>query len=541
MTFRVGVDYHFKIDYANQSIKSAPKKDFPVPGCIFEVYKENSVPDELAHATKVGLNGEVHGLILDVEPQDVLYFVLRFRLDDDPSIGMKSVTVSKPAWDFDPPVDGQKIDGKTVRNAPAHNVARQGLPSFGEPAQPIAITAIDYDAAALYVLKCAREFNQFMHTITATSPNRWTGMDMAYGLVGSGTGLAWPLGTIWLGPYAMWNRETIYHESGHQVMWKLLDVGDLETLRSIVHEDGIITDHNRRKITTQVTALIEGWAEFLGIFGNVDAATRRPNVEMVSYQQQKNPPYFSLDSQKLLGEKVEGALAASLFQIMELFAVTPAKYNNGKAVKSSDTFVVLNESANGDLLSVAGNNWISDVSIQSQFAKLFWEPLQLNGGIIPTTSGVTNELANNIIDYPANAAIAHKLRGQFNAFNIAVVAPEVAGLTDGSGGLPTGSVSGGTQFKISGSKFALGQEALGSSTVYEGHTVVTFGGIVATTNVADSTTITGTTPRGNATGLVDVEVCVYIRVPKTTPIAVGIPAPPGAVEKVKLPVQWQYT
>ncbi|MBS1913356.1 MAG: hypothetical protein JST22_15315 [Bacteroidetes bacterium] len=537
--YHVGFDYHINFWYNNIT---QGRGENAVRGMIVEVWSNPLIQDgTLLDTAYTDELGTIHGVFFGADPGTQVGIWNKWELRADATVGLKQTganlfIASNPATQW------------LISDLTMPGIFPDGIPTIGRPAYPLMIEAKGDFANPLYVLKIAREINQFWFTMTEGSQFRWDGYEVSYNIYRlNDSGLSWPVGQIWLGENSSWSRETIFHETGHVIMWHMHNVTTLNIAMEFLHGK-LKSNHDFPLVTNPVHAVIEGWAEFSGMFGEIHPSSRRGDVETVvltdgaghQHRIPLGPPMIDR------GYSVEGAFADALFQIFENLVATPALFNN-VPVNNGDTRIVLHETYTGDLNSEPGNAWIQNSGLHSRFVQMIWTPFVGTAGILGDAVGTVGVM-NTILNYSPNFNIVHLLRAEMNAFNMNVMPAVGSSLGAGTnpGGAATGPAAGGTPFIITGYGFVAPSVAYGSGNTYIGRVVVTFDGIVAQSDVFDDGTITGTTPprmiSGKVSpGIVDVQLLVFVRVPSYTSFTPGVPPPTGWVEKSTLATQWHYT
>jgi hypothetical protein len=270
----------------------------------------------------------------------------------------------------------------------------------------------------------------------------------------------------WLPVPFYWDRETIIHETSHQVMWKEASYTTWSIgLSALQIHEGLYLTHAANLLSNPEHALIEGWAEY------VEALFMRTSPFGLGTIDDGSTSGTTLDSSPNLGESVEAAFANALWQITRDLVIAPLPIPAGSAVP---------EAWDGDVKVTAP--WITDAGAQQRWRSMILEPLQAMSTPPKTTTRFVDEMRSR------NGADWHKIRKRLQDWNLAIEKPTVTSVTPS-----TGPQGGGTAITIAGDDFVEGCD-------------VEIGGNAATAVVVvNSTTITAVTPVGGV-GAFDVEV-----------------------------------
>lgn len=412
LTYRIGVDVHARLNYLVDNggrignIDPAPEGvgvSFYVTGFTSETRKRTFITDA---------NGEVHGVIFDVDGGDSV--ILRVDFDiRDPSINLKLASVDIPNWDteFD---DNEQT-------------------SIGSQISPRLLHAnSDERNVSLYFLKCLREISTFLFHITG---GIWTGFDELRFFRSSlfGVAFSWPVGEVKLPPNSHWDRDTIIHEITHQTMWKEHNRSSSDIAFEALFGDLALT-HFINLLSNSEHALIEGWAEFLAaIFERsttpayifTDVGDDINSSGLVNPQPLAPPPNNR-------GESVEGAYANGMWAIFETHIVTSAVSVNAHVPETN----------NGDVTVTA--SWITNLAVRQRFLSMIWEPfLDLrNASSDPTTTQHLQSIRlRNLSEW-------HLLQAELQSFNMAMDVPTIISVSPNAG-----PISGGQIIIVTGTKF----------------------------------------------------------------------------------------
>jgi hypothetical protein len=271
LVFRIGVDFHVKLQYRDGSSgkDSRASKGIPVTLCAgfnpLTYEKKEIRTDE---------NGEVHGVVFDVEAEDTFYFRVEFEIEDA-DISLPRAKVVLDNW-VSSSYDG---DWKAF---PDHSET-----NLGTPDDPLELTCSDKERnVALYFLKILYEFSTFLHHIT---DGDWKGIpnlvfyrttvfselaqlgaaivdlissELAQAIEAAARPYSWPKGSVNIPPLWHWERSALVHEISHQIMWEECNYSTLGIAYEATFGELKFRDHNPPLICNPEHALIEGWAEF---------------------------------------------------------------------------------------------------------------------------------------------------------------------------------------------------------------------------------------------------------------------------------------
>ncbi|MCA9941838.1 MAG: N-acetylmuramoyl-L-alanine amidase [Ardenticatenaceae bacterium] len=446
LVFRIGLDVHARLVYPVSGGAHAGNPA-PAPSGVGISFNITGIfSDTRVKTFRTNSNGEIHGVIFNIEGGDSVYLQVEFDIADA-SINLNRATVDIDAWKI--PFDDNDQT------------------SLGLHATPRSLQAnTDNRNVALYFLKVLRELSTFLFHITG---GVWLGFEeLEFYLTSlSGVAYSWPVGEVNLPPADHWDRGTIIHEITHQIMWQELNFSSAD-----IAFEGLFGDlslkHSIFLLSNPEHALIEGWPEFMeAIFERTGVPPY--NVANVRDDDGNNHPLGPPPINK--GESVEGAFANGLLSLFLNDVVTPAVMANA----------IIPESVNGDVsLSSA---WITNTNVRDRFLSMIWRPFQdlRQSSSDPTTSMMIARIeARN----PSNW---HVLRPRLQAFNMAMAGLTVISVTPDSG-----STAGGQSVTLVGTNFTAGVQ-------------VQIGGNLAAATVNNSTSITAVTPPGSAS-IVDITV-----------------------------------
>lgn len=486
--FRVGLDFHARFTYLNPF--PSPHDEPAVKGLPVRV-QSGPIGAPPKATVQTDDQGEVHGLLFNVNAGDDFSFTVDFEMTDA-SINLPRARVNSPAgWNT---VLGD-ADGKVIAN--------NDRTSVGTPAGPEIFRATIADRPhSFFMLKMLRAWSTFWFHITGGA---WTGVQdlLLFNTVipPATASFSFPVGQVHIHPGQQFRPEILAHELTHQVMWKEADFGSL----AIFYEGtagNLILTHQVNLIANPQHALIEGW----------------PQLAQAVFSTRRTPPYpvsTVRDSSNNLsplgpppagqGERVEGAFANALWAIFENHVVRLPR----------DAHVP--DTPNGNILGTTAGAYLRDTTVRDRFLSSFFRPLQdLKPLFRPETTDMIAKMKNrNLPDW-------HKMLPEFQAFNLAMTLPTVKAISP-TGGPPAG----GTRVTITGTDFTLT------------NTSVTIRGTPATAvTVLSHTSLTAVTPVG-VVGPADVVVTtlpgasdplaggfVYAQAPVVSSVTV-IGQPPG--------------
>jgi hypothetical protein len=376
LVFRIGLDFHLRLTYLDLSKTPAVNAIAP-RGAHVSIFKFTAVSENRLRTFGTDDNGEVHGVVFDLEGGNSVTLRVEFQIDD-PSIKMNQASVDIDKWDT--------------------NFNDNALTSIATQAAPLLLNANSNDRnVALYFLKCLRELSTFLFHITNTA---WTGFDdlTFFRTSISGTPYSWPVGSVnisnqmnnALTPPRIyhWDRGTIIHEITHQTMWKEHNLSSLGIGVEFIF-GGLLLNHDIPLISNTEHALVEGWPEFVeAIFEGPGTPPYNVNPVFTDINRTHAQPLGPPPTNR--GESVEGAFANGLWAVFEARVVTPAVSANAH----------IPESAIGDITTTAP--WIRNPDVQQRFLRMIWNPFK----DLRTRSRTTRQMierieARNPADWPA--------------------------------------------------------------------------------------------------------------------------------------------
>jgi flagellin-like hook-associated protein FlgL len=444
--FRVGLDFHFRFEYLKGLVGSPfepASRRIPI-----EVHVDKNRGSPPKQNLLTDANGELHGQIFDISPQDDLWLHMSFEMTD-PDINLPRTVVvpdgtNPSAWStFFSDADQQLFD-----NLDQTSIGTQ----TGAPGPVVLKITVKQRNVALFFLKILREWSTFLFHITKHAWAGVQGLQMFPSLLPFATSdHSFPVGEVHIQPSRHFSRSTLVHELSHQIMWQECHITTVDIVKIFLPPNKLyIADHNDDIFTTPNTAFIEGWSLFMeSIFGTrptIPSVGGALQIRVAGATQPLGPPPLNK------GESVEGAFAEGLFGIFQNRVVT-------NAVAAGP---VISESKNGD---ITVPTWLSNGTVQDRFLAMIWRPLQNVRGIGNINDKTTTAMIGTIRS--GNPAADWRfLLSELQAFNMAMFRPTVTGIS------PTGGpAAGGTRVAITGTDF--------TST----NTSVTFGGTPATVNL----------------------------------------------------------
>jgi outer membrane protein OmpA-like peptidoglycan-associated protein len=419
--FRVGLDFHARFTYLNPGRDTSPPRprDDPAPKSVPVNAQSGSLGPGPPSKTTLPTddNGEVHGLLFNVDPGDDFSFVVNFEMTDA-SINLPRAMVNDPlAWATLAPDADKKLFANNDRT------------SIGTQTSPEIFRAtVEERAHSFFMLKVLREWSTFWFAITGGA---WTGVN---GLLLFNTvippataSFSFPVGQVHIHPDQHFERDTVAHELTHQVMWKEADFGSL----AIAYEGtlgNLQLFHEVDLLSNGEHALIEGWAETIeAVFSTL--GTPPYSVATVHSNGFKGLPLGPPPPGQ--GESVEGAFANALWAIFQNHVVTLP--TNGHVPNTP----------NGNIMGTSAGAYLRDLAVRDRFLSMIFRPLQ---DLKPINRPATTDMIAKIKS--RNAAQWPKLHPEFQAFNLAMDTPTIASVSP-SGGNPVG----GNTVTIKGSEF----------------------------------------------------------------------------------------
>jgi IPT/TIG domain. len=366
LVFRVGLDFHARLEYHVDAGTRAGNNDPAPKGVLVKLMQERLRPDlELGAPLRTDDSGQVDVVVFNADPGSTFYLNVTFEMEDS-DINLKMTRFSQvpfvppfvdtvtPAgssmqWDS----NDNDADQKEFPNHRSTSIGSVGLPEVFR-------CTLDDRNVALHILKVLRELGVFLFEMTQRD---WDGVEIVVTPTAPVTAFSLPVGRIQLKfPDDRWDRETVMHEMAHQIMWEEANFSTLG-----VAYEGILGDlalfHRADLFENTGHALIEGWAEFVeAVF---ESSGTPPFSVLSPVDSSGNPVSGGLGPPpKNRGESVEGALANGLWAIFE----------NHVAARPAPLNARIPESVNGDVTSTAP--WIRTAAVQSRFLLMIWRPLK---------------------------------------------------------------------------------------------------------------------------------------------------------------------
>jgi IPT/TIG domain len=443
--FRIGLDFHARITYLN----ARTGKDENAPKNILLKLFVNVFSNKSFFTDE---DGEVHGVIFDIDPGKNLAFGVFFEMtDSSPDVNIPTAEVHIGSWNSSSP------DGETAKAFTSNDRT-----SIGTHASPEVLRFAKGERnSALYFLKVLREFSIFFTRITNGAWKGVKGLTFSRTSI-SGVAFSFPIGQLNIPPKDHFDRGTLIHELSHQIMWQEVNFSSLGIAYEFIFGN-LIGFHQVNLLTNTEHALIEGWAEFVeAIFDGI--STPPHNVSSLEDRNGKTGiPLGPPPSNR--GESVEGAFADGLWAIFQNHVVTSAVAANAHVP----------ESPNGNIMTTTAASYLRDAGVRTRFLSMIWNPLK---DMQSLSSPITTAMLSNI--RTRNLSVWHVLQSELQAFNMAMDVPTLTSIDPHAG--PPG---GGTTVDIRGTNFTLGGMQ------------VTIRGVPATTVIVTaSNTLTAVTPAG---------------------------------------------
>lgn len=497
LTYRVGMDFHFRINYfdefqpnnvINNRIIKSPQ-GIKVEVCE-DISSENVLLTNLTND-----DGELHGIIFDLEPQKNVFVKIYFELE------VLSIKLKKTRIVFDAlqNVNTTRFWKSSDINQVFFNNRFPSLRDLSKPNTPNAPIHItipkssDNLHAGLWFLKIVREIHEFLFYFT---DGGWKGREMLFKMFHifpNATATSYPNGSIWFtSDITNWSRGSIVHEYFHQVMWQQAEYTNGDIQEQFLW-DGISTFnfyHRLEVPSNQNRALTEGWAYAIeSIFSAIES----------NYN-------FELDLRDLYDLDLLGGLIGP---IGTLFPSNNSDLDKGLIVEGAFgnaiyfTFwnhVVLSiisvsnfeisQSENGNILQ--SNSWMTSgnkASLSTLFKTLIWEPLTNLKNFPDWEDRTTFEYW--FFTFFHNPSKEHLLLGETLRWNMMTENPEITSLSPSHGNAP-----GGYPIDILGERFAKQNTNNPFSANFE--IEVLFGGTGISFSLIDSSKISIIIPIGSA-------------------------------------------
>lgn len=464
LVFRVGLDFHARFEYRHERKSTAlgsPYYDVAPKGIPVSLYA-GGPPGVKKKDLRTDANGEVHGVTFDVEAEENIHFRVQFEIEDADIHLPRSRVQMDPRWWS---TYWDDADNKYFPDNDLTSIGTQGSPKIFR-------CTVDDRNVALYFLKTLRELSTFLFHITGGA---WTGVDdlVMFRTSISNHPYSWPVGHVNIPPRWHWDRETLMHELGHQIMWKEANFSSAQIALEFGPGGELHGLHDYDFLLNEEHALIEGWAQFLAIiFEEPKWVPEQPHLwhrpepvrfpySLANLKDEDEKPVGGLGPPpNNRGESVEGAFVNGLWAIFEKHVVTPSVSGNAR----------VKESSNGDVTQHA--TWLTNTAVRDRFLSAIWNPLK---DLKDLADPPSTKMFDNIRLRNPNSW--HMLGQELQNYNMAMIPPILASISPRSG--PS---SGGQRVTLTGTNFMAGAS-------------VTIGSVPATNVVvASSTSLTADTP-----------------------------------------------
>lgn len=410
LTFRVGVDFHLKLEYLFTE-KVTPFKKHVYPS--IPLLKIDLRAFALIYKTVYTNNkGEVHTLLFNLKPKDELFFDILFETEDINNLNLKKTVINDSILHTQYVWRSKNNDESLIHYIDNVKTTLNDTSSEERNKPKRILFFNEITVTSFYVLKIIREIHSFLNYFTN---GNWEGQEVTinlYHISEELTPTSFPVGLIWLTRKTKsYTRATIVHEYFHQIMWKVSDYSNVSIGLQFLW-DGI-KDHNffhsPQSLSNTTRALTEGWSYAMeSIFEN-----KSLELDLIEFEEiESNIITGSLDPKNQIdlnkGFESEGAFGNCLYFIFWHLVI------NNQAV---DQAII--ESENGDISK--SNSWMTDSAqsmISTSFLSLIWNPLiQLKTINIKTTSTLFSIIINS------NPNIKHKLLGEMYRWNLMIENP----------------------------------------------------------------------------------------------------------------------
>jgi hypothetical protein len=378
VVFRVGLDFHVRVVYADQSLATPQDRGAPI-GIPVSVFRDALINTRLARV-RTDAAGEVHGVTFEAAGGDSLFLRVEFEMEDA-AIHLNRARADVSDWDTD-------------QGTPAQ-------PSLGTQALPVELRAASEGRdVGLYMLKVLREHATFFFHMTDGGWPGFSGTLTMFRTAAAGTAYSWPVGSVNFPPHDHWDRSTMIHEVTHQVFWQELGISSAGIVVEAIF-GGLLLVHDLPYESNGEHALIEGYPETLeAVFTRFGQPAY--NFGSVTDPGGGNPRPLGPPPPNR-GERVEGAFANGLYTVFW-------KHVLGLVTPPSAPMVP--ESTNGDI--TATTPFLANAAVRARFQSMLWEPLRdLRALSDPTTRDFIDRIeARNPAQWPA-------IRADLQAFNMA--------------------------------------------------------------------------------------------------------------------------
>lgn len=413
ITFRVGLDFHFKVQYR---VKGDPHDRTPPKGTWVKVLFERSLALSVNYLGQLDDGGVLHGVLFDVPAG----FSFKFGV-----LGM--VGPHSTSTNFDQHlttltvVDEAENSNDLDLGGPTEKISVQveyidysalGAcpPSIGSATNPKTITVdgdnVDQEiaASALFCIHNATELNTLVHygcgppwddfvdtKVRLNAFYLWEWLADPNGLSLPWNGPSEPGGIVFLPQSEHFDRGTHIHELAHQIMWRLseIDLGDLATA---YFGGGASTTHHSNRLYNPRHVFFEGWALFF------EYLATQSNVTVSRAYAWSAGAYLVDHGSKLLldadgstyhrvqdlapnwGESVEATYAGALWKLFRDYILPP-----GTPVAGS---VIMPATPDGNVAALPHMSWLSAPNsvAQQRFRSTIFEPAVAMRGISHPTS-----------------------------------------------------------------------------------------------------------------------------------------------------------
>jgi hypothetical protein len=471
LVFRVGVDFHVRLQYPVAGGGRSGSTD-PAPKGIPVDFWAGGPPGTRRGEFRTDENGEVHGVIFNIDGGDPVHFHTRFEMEDSAiNLPRARVHMSQAGWrTFWSDADTKSFPSDQT--------------SIGTQTGPELLNATANDRnVALYFLKVLREWSEFLFRVTGGA---WTGVNnlVMYRTSVSGVAYAWPVGAVNFPPSSHWSRDTIAHELSHQIMWKEDNISsaDIAYEFSFGQLHGY---HHSTLLSNTEHALMEGWAGFMELIFDVRGT---PPYSVNTVDDPSGTTYPLGPPPNNRGESVEGAVSNGLWAIFKNHVTAAATAH-------------IPETANGKIMTTSAASWLGSTAVRDRFLSMIWRPMtDLSAHSNPTSTHMLGNIRTR------NSSAWHRLQPELQAFNMAMAAPTVTGLSPDWGPL-AGGAGIGLSVSIGGTNFIARTTGTAGSSTTALETRVSFGGTPSpTVTVSASDRLTAVPPARSAAGAVDVTV-----------------------------------
>lgn len=433
MTFRVGVDYHFKLNsYQTSSAYLEPIAY--MPGIDIKITDGNQVFE----TQSTNEEGVIFGLSFNIPPNKNLYAELDFSIEDS-SINLQTTRVAYTGIVLPPTGLAQLghnstdiYTWKSKNEDPSsrfyfENNAKTTLKSEkverdANNNEIIPIRHLPFELKpeknnanyALFILKTIKELHIFLNILTN---GQWLGRPVDIKMyhffdfaTTDTTATSYPNGVVWLAK--TWHRGAVIHEYSHQIMWEQSSYSDIDIVSQFVWDGVSDFDfvHYHNGYSTLQRSLTEGWAAAIeAIF----VSTNPKSLNIL-----RNGQALDIDSGNSnfdIGYHSEGSFSNTLVNLFWKYVVEESNQSNWNLIESKD----------GNLIA-ANNQWLIGANINNikdNFLNIIWHPLsdlssQLTFAM--KTTDLFTEYVKNNNNGSGTPNIWYKLRSEFLLWNTTV-------------------------------------------------------------------------------------------------------------------------